>query len=105
MEITYVYDPEVETYRRIVEEHETSYIISNFLGAKYSIDKPENPDLITLTIAPVGTQVYHTEHKIYGVIDKLDINDWEQPCRVHWDNTRDDFEPWPKMEHIVPINY
>ena len=53
MEITYVYDPEVETYRRIVEEHETSYLISNFLGAKYSIDKPENPDLITLTIAPV----------------------------------------------------
>ena len=65
-QITYVYDPDVETYRRIVEEHETSYLISNFLGAKYSIDKPENPDLITLTIAPVGTQVYHTEHKIYG---------------------------------------
>lgn len=36
-QITYVYDPEVETYRRIVEEHETSYLISNFLGAKYSI--------------------------------------------------------------------
>lgn len=32
MEITYVYDPEVETYRRIVEEHETSYLISNFRG-------------------------------------------------------------------------
>ena len=31
MEITYVYDPEVETYRRIVEEHETSYLISNIL--------------------------------------------------------------------------
>lgn len=104
-QITYVYDPEVKTYRRIVEEHETSYLISNFLGAKYSIDKPEKPDLITLTIAPIGTQVYHTEHKVYGVIDKLDINDWEQPCRVHWDNTRDDFEPWPKIEQIVVINY
>ena len=104
-QITYVYDPEVETYRRIVEEHETSYLVSNYLGVEYHLDKPENPDLITLTIAPVGTQVYHTEHKIYGVIHKLDINDWEQPCRVRWDNTRDDFEPWPKMEHIVPINY
>ena len=104
-QITYVYDPEVKTYRRIVEEHETSYTVSNFLGSIYSINKPENPDLITLTIAPVGTQVYHTEHNRYGVIDKLDINDWEQPCRVHWNNTLDDFEPWPKMEHIVPINY
>ena len=104
MEITYVYDPEVETYRRIVEEHETSYTVSNFLGRIYSINKPEKPDLITLTIAPIGTQVYHTEHKVYGVIDKLDINDWEQPCRVHWD-TQEDVEPWPKMEHIVPINY
>lgn len=104
MEITYVYDPEVETYRRIVEEHETSYTVSNFLGRIYSINKPENPDLITLTIAPVGTQVYHTEHKVYGVIDKLDINDLEQPCRVRWD-TQEDFEPWPKMEQIVPINY
>lgn len=104
MEITYVYDPEVETYRRIVEEHETSYTVSNFLGRIYSINKPEKPDLITLTIAPVGTQVYHTEHKVYGVIDKLDINDLEQPCRVRWD-TQEDFEPWPKMEQIVPINY
>lgn len=103
-QITYVYDPDVETYRRIVEEHETSYLISNFLGRTYTIDKPENPDLITLKIAPIGTQVYHTEHKVYGVIDKLDINDWEQPCRVRWD-TQEDVEPWPKMKHIVPINY
>lgn len=55
----------------------------------------------------MGTQVYHTEHKIYGVIDKLDINDWEQPCRVRW-NTQDDHDdlgPWPKIEQIVLINY
>ena len=32
-QITYVYDPEVETYRRIVEEHEKSYLVSNFLGS------------------------------------------------------------------------
>jgi len=29
VEITYVYDPEVETYRRIVEEHETSYFAAS----------------------------------------------------------------------------
>ena len=103
-QITYVYDPDVETYRRLVEEHETSYLISNFLGRTYTINKPENPDLMTLTIAPIGTQVYNPEQNRYGVIDKLDINDWEQPCRVRWD-TQEDVEPWPKMKHIVPINY
>lgn len=107
MEITYVYDPEVETYRRIVEEYETSYLVSNYLGVEYHLDKLENPDLKTLTIAPVGTQVYHKEYKVYGVIDKLDINDWEQPCRVRWNtqDDHDDFEPWPKIEQIVLINY
>ena len=31
MEITYVYDPEVETYRRIVEEHNGTYCSDKLL--------------------------------------------------------------------------
>ena len=102
-QITYVYDHDVEIYYRIVNENETSYIISNSIGIEYSIDKPENPDLKTLTIAPVGTQVYNLEQNVYGVIDKLDINDCEQPYRIRW-YTQYDLEPWPEIEQIIMIN-
>lgn len=97
-QITYVYDHNVEIYYRIVKENETSSI-----GIEDTIDKPENPDLKTLTIAPVGTQVYNPEQNVYGVIDKLDINDCEQPYRIRW-YTQYDLEPWPEIEQIVMIN-
>lgn len=104
MEITYVYDNRYDVYRRIMKETDTIYTVADCNGDWYEMNKPENPELKRLTIAQVGDRIYHTQHKEYGTIDKVDINDYNQTYRVKWDN-RDTLPDWPATENVIVIDY
>ena len=104
MEITYIYDDRYEIYRRIMKETNTTYTVADCNGDSYKINKSKNPKLKTLIIAHVGDRVYHTRHKEYGNIEKVDINDYNQTYRVKWDN-RDTMPDWPATENVIVIDY
>ena len=83
MEITYIYDDR---------------------GDSYTINKTKNHNLKTLTIAHVGDRVYHTQYNEYGIIDKVDINDYDQTYRIEWENC-DEMPTWPATKNVIVIDY
>lgn len=104
MKITYAYDKRYDVYRRIIKETNTTYKVADCNGDSYTINKTKNHNLKTLTIAHVGDRVYHTQYNEYGIIDKVDINDYDQTYRIEWENS-DEMPTWPTTKNVIVIDY
>jgi hypothetical protein len=98
MEVTYIYDKYSENHVRILNENESTYLVTLF-GQEYTLDKDDLFDAkpFVVDLLPVGTIVSIKNRNQIGVITKVDENHFRRPYQIN--------NVWLRKEDVSPINY
>ena len=105
MKVTYIYDKYSENHVRILDETESTYLVTQF-GQEYTLDKDDLFDAkpLVVDLLPVGTAVSINKRHQVGIIAKVDENHFRRPYQIKCE-TGSLHHVWLKKEDVSPINY
>lgn len=105
MKVTYIYDKYSENHVRILDETESTYLVTQF-GQEYTLDKDDLFDAkpLVVDLLPVGTAVSINKRNQVGIIAKVDENHFRRPYQIKCE-TGGLHHEWLRKEDVSPINY